>query len=128
MLCTQAFYVHCTRCCLRLPWRAHALALLPPLPHLPIIQAVIDNSETYTDWTFFPSLEQRFKAPMSSLEHNRVAGLGAATGRVFANILIQSECDFFVGDLTSNRVRLVNELRSTNGRLFSGFVAVSVPN
>ena len=87
---------------------------------------MIDSSKRYSDWTFFHSSEPRTEGAVSSWKHEEEAGLERMVGDVFANILTQSECDYFIGILGSNRMRLVNELRSTNGRLFSGFLALNI--
>ncbi|CAI5961485.1 unnamed protein product, partial [Closterium sp. NIES-65] len=52
------------------------------------------------------------------------AAVPTAEARALASLLVASQGDFFVGGLRSHWGRLVNELRSTNGRLFNVFVAM----
>lgn len=75
-------------------------------------------------WKFYYTKEPRLKSNKASWSYDS-ANLHRLTTLSFANIIIQSQCDYHVGALASNRVRLVNELRSTNGRLGSGFVAIN---
>ncbi len=43
----------------------------------------------------------------------------------FVNLLVQQECDFFIGTLGSSWDRLINGLRKTNGKLNSGYVSLN---
>ena len=52
-------------------------------------------------------------------------GVGTSVGASFANLLISSECDYFVGILASNWNRLIDELKSTNGRMSAGYIALN---
>ena len=52
-------------------------------------------------------------------------GVDNSVGSSFANLLISSECDYFVGVLASNWNRLIDERRSTNGRISAGYVALN---
>lgn len=54
-----------------------------------------------------------------------LAGKEVVIGASFVNLLMSGECDFFVGVLSSNWNRLIDELRSTNGRLQVGHLALN---
>ncbi|GJP49190.1 hypothetical protein CLOM_g8432 [Closterium sp. NIES-68] len=46
-----------------------------------------------------------------------------AVAASFSSLLIASECDYLAGALTSRWSQIIHTLRSTNGRLYSGFVS-----
>ncbi|CAI6002031.1 unnamed protein product [Closterium sp. NIES-65] len=95
-------------------------------PSLPCSsQSVIDELDSYSDWTFMYSKNKRQLGSTQMLEYERAAGLEQLVGVSFANLLIASECDFFVGPLGSNWNRLINNLRDTNGRVHAGYVALN---
>ena len=93
-----------------------------------VVQSVIDQVFGFEDWEFYFSREARMVNSKSSHSwtYEESAGFGQVVPVLFANIVIEAECDFFVGALSSNRVRMVNELRVTSGRLANGFVALNV--
>ncbi|CAI5983457.1 unnamed protein product, partial [Closterium sp. NIES-64] len=94
-------------------------------------QSVIDATSLYPDWTFFYSNNTRqsdISAPQQEQQGEEVLWAYDSEQSVavsFASLLIAAQCDFFVGSLGSNWSRLINELRSTNGRLLAGFLALN---
>ncbi|CAI5502815.1 unnamed protein product [Closterium sp. Naga37s-1] len=105
----------------------HQLRLVEPhLAHVWLhtpSQALITEATNYRDWTFLHSTNQTSPAP-TALQDSGAAAEPAAEARALASLLVASQGDFFVGGLRSHWARLVNELRSTNGRLFNVFVAM----
>ncbi|CAI7795332.1 unnamed protein product [Closterium sp. NIES-54] len=99
--------------------------LLPDLRHAWInteSQAVIDSLALYRDWTFLYSSNVRQAATANNTrEYDDKQSVAAS----FASLLIASQADVFIGTLGSNWSRLMNELRSTNGRLFNPFIALN---
>ncbi|GJP41854.1 hypothetical protein CLOM_g1486 [Closterium sp. NIES-68] len=85
------------------------------------VQSVIDETNDHPDWTFFYTNSSR----VNSAEQMKDAHENARQpmGIIFANLLITSECDYFIGSLGSNWNRLIDELRSTNGRLYAGLIS-----
>ncbi|CAI7861250.1 unnamed protein product, partial [Closterium sp. NIES-53] len=85
-------------------------------------QANVDRAADQPSWTFFYSSNARQQDAAGSLrQYERDQSVAVS----FASVLIAAQCDYFVGSLGSNWSRLMNELRSTNGRLLAGFVAVN---
>ncbi|CAI5948669.1 unnamed protein product, partial [Closterium sp. NIES-65] len=105
---------------------AHQLRLLlPDLRHAWInteSQAVIDSLTSYREWTFLYSSNAR---QASSSNNTREYDDKQSVAASFASLLIASQADVFIGTLGSNWSRLMNELRSTNGRLFNTFIALN---
>ncbi|CAI7909718.1 unnamed protein product, partial [Closterium sp. NIES-53] len=88
----------------------------------PSRQAVIDSLASYRDWTFLYSSNVRQAATANNTrEYDDKQSVAAS----FASLLIASQADVFIGTLGSNWSRLMNELRSTNGRLFNPFIALN---
>ncbi|CAI5486016.1 unnamed protein product [Closterium sp. Naga37s-1] len=99
--------------------------LLPDLRHAWInteSQAVIDSLASYREWTFLYSSNTR---QSSSSNNTREYDDKQSVPASFASLLIASQADVFIGTLGSNWSRLMNELRSTNGRLFNTFIALN---
>ena len=67
----------------------------------------------------------RQQGTMSMGDYEMMVGRDVLLGASFVNLLISSECDYFVGVLGSNWNRLIDELRSTNGRLYAGYVSLN---
>ncbi|CAI7916474.1 unnamed protein product [Closterium sp. NIES-54] len=85
-------------------------------------EAVIDSLALYRDWTFLYSSNVRQAATANNTrEYDDKQSVAAS----FASLLIASQADVFIGTLGSNWSRLMNELRSTNGRLFNPFIALN---
>lgn len=83
---------------------------------------VIEQSHKYNGWKFFHGKHEgkgRFAENEEDMDFDKVVK------EVFANWLVASECDGFVGPLASNFYRVINELRLTNGRLKAGVLAVN---
>ncbi|CAI5954662.1 unnamed protein product [Closterium sp. NIES-64] len=114
----RAYILHVQRLRLRVP-DVHYVWLSTEM------QSVIDELDSYSDWTFMYSKNKRQLGSTQMLEYERAAGLEQLVGVSFANLLIASECDFFVGPLGSNWNRLINNLRDTNGRVHAGYVALN---
>eukprot|EP00475_Leptophrys_vorax_P028452 TRINITY_DN41140_c0_g3_i1.p1 TRINITY_DN41140_c0_g3~~TRINITY_DN41140_c0_g3_i1.p1 ORF type:complete len:221 (-),score=1.27 TRINITY_DN41140_c0_g3_i1:8-628(-) len=106
---------------------AHRLQrAVPDLRHVWLsteVQSVIDATSEYRDWTFYFTSNARQSANVSD---TRAYDDEQSVELSFAGLLIASECDYFVGALGSNWGRLINELRLTNGRLFSGMVSLNI--
>lgn len=92
-----------------------------------ISQAVVDDAARYSKlgWRFFFTNTPRQNGTTHMSDYAQHAGMATFTGVSMANLLIASECDFFVGTLGSNWNRLINELRCTSGRLQAGYVALN---
>ncbi|CAI7730002.1 unnamed protein product [Closterium sp. NIES-53] len=96
---------------------------LPRPPHRPPWQSVIEETSGFPDWTFHYTTSGRVtSATQMQEEHVKDK---QRTGEIFANLIITTQADYFVGALASNWNRLIDELRSTNGRLYSGHVALN---
>ncbi|GJP32609.1 hypothetical protein CLOM_g17221 [Closterium sp. NIES-68] len=124
------------------------LRLKRSLPNLQFVwlnteaQSVIDATSLHPDWTFFYSTnsrqgdmsahqqpqpkEQQQQQQQQHEEDLRAYDSEQSVAVSFASLLIAAHCDVFVGSLGSNWSRLINELRSTNGRLLAGFVALNL--
>ncbi|CAI5477688.1 unnamed protein product [Closterium sp. Yama58-4] len=102
--------------------RAH----VPNLEHVWLsteMQSVIEETSSFPDWTFHYTTSGRVtSATQMQEEHVKDK---QRTGEIFANLIITTQADYFVGALASNWNRLIDELRSTNGRLYSGHVALN---
>eukprot|EP00850_Spirogloea_muscicola_P016738 SM000138S00045 [mRNA] locus=s138:276673:278849:+ [translate_table: standard] len=89
-------------------------------------QQVIDDSQRFGKWRFlYTEVQRQSSFNVSMVEYEETGGLEIMTGQAFANLLIASECDYFVGVLRSNWNRLINELRITNGRQLNGYIALN---
>ncbi|CAI5533116.1 unnamed protein product [Closterium sp. Naga37s-1] len=89
------------------------------------MEGVVKRSSRFGNWNFFYSKVPRQKGKETMSHYLRRTGMARVVGASFANLLVSSECDYFVGVLGSNWNRLINELRLTNGRLFAGYVALN---
>ncbi|CAI5466398.1 unnamed protein product [Closterium sp. Yama58-4] len=87
-------------------------------------QANVDRAVAdHLSWSFYYSSNARQQEAVGGLrEYEWVQSVAVS----FASVLIAAQCDYFVGSLGSNWSRLMNELRSTNGRLGAGFIADNV--
>ncbi|CAI7853480.1 unnamed protein product [Closterium sp. NIES-54] len=108
----------------------HRLRLhVPNLKHVWLsteMQTVVDEAVSrFQDWIFLFTKVQRQTGNKFFYSYEQSAGPGAVTAASFVNLIIASECDFFVGALASNWNRLINELRLTNGRYRSGYLALN---
>eukprot|EP00850_Spirogloea_muscicola_P001267 SM000004S15137 [mRNA] locus=s4:1424409:1426561:- [translate_table: standard] len=89
-------------------------------------QQVIDETQRFGRWRFlYTDVPRQSLFNVSMMEYETMGGLALMTGQAFANLLIASECDYFVGVLGSNWNRLINELRLTNGRQLNGYIALN---
>ncbi|CAI5469848.1 unnamed protein product [Closterium sp. Yama58-4] len=88
------------------------------------MQSVIDQANQFKDWSFLYSHNPRQSSNKHMVDYERDVG-HQLVGISFANLIISSQCDYFVGALGSNWNRLINELRVTNGRLFKGYVTLN---
>ncbi|CAI5488076.1 unnamed protein product [Closterium sp. Naga37s-1] len=103
---------------------------VPHLRHVWLTATVPDVSNElleHHDWTFHSVLRSMGahveQSPPSGLEDSLGSAVGA-TANMLSQLLIASECDYFVGALSSSSAQLLNELRSTNGRMLSGFISL----
>eukprot|EP00897_Mesotaenium_endlicherianum_P002107 jgi/Mesen1/1924/ME000146S01014 len=108
-------------------WLLERLRLhVPHLHHVWLsteMQIVVEQSAAYADWTFWFSQIQRQNGTTTMSDYEAAVGEDRLTDISFANLIISSECDYFVGTLGSNWERLINELRVTNGRLKAGYLS-----
>ncbi|CAI7925034.1 unnamed protein product [Closterium sp. NIES-53] len=110
------------------------IPLVPVSPHshpsfpfdcLPAtLQSVVVRTAQFKDWSFHYSHNPRQNSTKFMVDYERDVG-HQLVGISFANLIISSQCDYFVGALGSNWNRLINELRVTNGRLFRGYVTLN---
>ncbi|CAI5494370.1 unnamed protein product [Closterium sp. Naga37s-1] len=97
-----------------------------PLPSTPVprmAQSVINETAHYPDWHFLFATNAR---QPSHSERNREYDAAQSVAASLASALIAAQCDVFLGSLGSNWSRLINELRATGGRLYSGFVVMNL--
>ncbi|CAI5462560.1 unnamed protein product [Closterium sp. Yama58-4] len=89
------------------------------------MQSVINEAATplYAGWTFLYAPNGRL--PEGALDPHAYDALQSPAASL-ASLLIAAQCDAFIGSLGSNWSRLINELRATSGRLYSGFVAMNL--
>ena len=87
------------------------------------VQSVVDEAETFGSWIFVFSNIKRQVGSMAMSDYEQLVGIRKLLDHSFANLLISSECDYFVGALGSNWNRLINELRLTNGRFKAGYIS-----
>ncbi|CAI5484317.1 unnamed protein product [Closterium sp. Yama58-4] len=95
-------------------------------PLLASTQTVIDEAAQYRDWTFLHSSNARTNVSVPHWDVEEAAGRHVVVGSSLAELLTAAQCDYFIGALGSNWVRMINELRSTNGRLLRGFIALNI--
>ncbi|CAI5490506.1 unnamed protein product [Closterium sp. Naga37s-1] len=107
------------------------LFMLPDVVHscfaCVCVQDVSNELSEHQDWTFHSAVGSMGGHDGQSLPSGLEGSLGSpmgATASMLSQLLIASECDYFVGALSSSGVQLLNELRSTNGRLLSGFISL----
>ncbi|CAI7821553.1 unnamed protein product [Closterium sp. NIES-54] len=86
--------------------------------------SVVVRTAQFKDWSFHYSHNPRQNSTKFMVDYERDVG-HKLVGISFANLIISSQCDYFVGALGSNWNRLINELRVTNGRLFRGYVTLN---
>ncbi|CAI5483933.1 unnamed protein product, partial [Closterium sp. Yama58-4] len=86
-------------------------------------QSVINETAHYPDWHFLFATNARQPSDSERIREYDAAQSVAAS---LASLLIAAQCDVFIGSLGSNWSRLINELRATGGRLYSGFVAMNL--
>ncbi|GBG92853.1 hypothetical protein CBR_g57532 [Chara braunii] len=89
------------------------------------MQEVIDNSKNYTTWTFFYTRVKRQTGTEAMYNYEAEVGWETSTKNAFVNLIIASEADFFVGALGSTWCLILDELRSTNGRISAGYLTVN---
>ncbi|CAI5499191.1 unnamed protein product [Closterium sp. Naga37s-1] len=89
------------------------------------MESVVQQSRAYKDWTFFYTRNKRQTGATAMVAYEQDAGVELLVGVSFANLIIASECDYFIGPLKSNWNRLINGLRMTNGRMNRGYAALN---
>eukprot|EP00850_Spirogloea_muscicola_P016746 SM000138S00053 [mRNA] locus=s138:265309:267479:- [translate_table: standard] len=85
-------------------------------------QQVIAETQRFGRWRILYTT-CRGKVSSIMMYFETMGGLALMKGQPFANLLIASKCDYFVGVLGSNWNRLINDLRLTNGRQLNGYIA-----
>ncbi|CAI5934699.1 unnamed protein product [Closterium sp. NIES-64] len=101
-------------------------AAMPDLKHVWLnteMESVIEQTKQYPSWQFHYSINPRLPPGAND---TRAYEFMQDVAVSLASVLIAAECDYFVGSLESNWSRLINELRSTNGRLYAGFIALNI--
>ncbi|GJP56336.1 hypothetical protein CLOM_g15398 [Closterium sp. NIES-68] len=104
---------------------------VPHLRHVWLTTTVPDVTDDLSEhhgWTFHSAGGGSLgahdaQAPPSGLDSSLASAMGVMAS-TFSQLLIASECDYFVGALSSPSAMLINELRSTNGRQQSGFISL----
>eukprot|EP00897_Mesotaenium_endlicherianum_P007329 jgi/Mesen1/6624/ME000034S06076 len=108
-------------------WLLERLRLQVPLVHhvwlSTEMQEVVEQAATFGGWSFWFSQVQRQTGATRMRDYEASVGFHELTAISFANLIIASECDYFVGAIGSNWVRMLNELRNTNGRLRAGYIS-----
>lgn len=89
------------------------------------VQSVVDESVKYADWKFYFMNVHRQQGELAMVSYEAENGYETHVGSSFVNLIIASQCDFFVGVLGSNWNRLINELRATGGRLKANYMAAN---
>ncbi|GBG64901.1 hypothetical protein CBR_g48367 [Chara braunii] len=110
----------------------------PDLKHVWLtadVQDSMNQSSRYDAWKFFYSHQHRLTRDEEDwkLEMEGGQNWDSETAHAdfevvetsFANLLISSEADYFIGVLGSNWARMVNEMRMTNGRLSRKYITVN---
>eukprot|EP00850_Spirogloea_muscicola_P004963 SM000022S07177 [mRNA] locus=s22:287365:290115:- [translate_table: standard] len=89
------------------------------------MQSVVDAAKVVKGWTVFATEFPRLtNLSLSVQDYEQSVGLADAVGNAFVNLVIASECCYFIGTLASNWNRLINELRLTGGKLKRGFLTL----
>ncbi|GBG82572.1 hypothetical protein CBR_g34948 [Chara braunii] len=89
------------------------------------MQEVIEETKNYPTWTFLYTDVPRQKGSESMHEYELSIGRARSTNNAFVNLMVAAEADFFVGALGSTWCLLINQLRSTNARVLSGYLSVN---
>ncbi|GBG77451.1 hypothetical protein CBR_g23900 [Chara braunii] len=99
------------------------------------VEVAIKQAPSFGSWQFYFTRQHRIGEDEEDwkLEMQQGAFWGkedalpdfTVVEKSLVNLIISSECDYFVGSLGSNWGRLVNEMRMTNGRFFRKFIAVN---
>ncbi|GJP55143.1 hypothetical protein CLOM_g14129 [Closterium sp. NIES-68] len=87
------------------------------------MESVMAAAESFPDWTFLYASSSR-ATDVEQMKQQQFSGQ-QPVAEIFASLLITSESDYFIGSLGSNWNRVIDELRSTNGRLFGGMVTLT---
>ncbi|CAI5524460.1 unnamed protein product [Closterium sp. Naga37s-1] len=87
------------------------------------MESVMAAAETFPDWTFLYASSSR-ATDVEQMKQQQFSGQ-QPIAEIFANLLITSESDYFIGSLGSNWNRVIDELRSTGGKLFGGLVTLT---
>ena len=75
-------------------------------------------------WKVYVGPSPRREPGSLFLQYERSNGLQAMADLSFANLVIASQCDYFVGDLDSKWSQIINALRETGGKLLQGYFAI----
>jgi len=97
---------------------------------LPVVVAVacksvVEESAKYHDWQFYFTNVRRQQGDLAMVNYEAENGIETHVGSSFVNLIIASQCDYFVGVLGSNWNRLINEMRATGGRLKASYMAAN---
>jgi len=58
-------------------------------------------------------------------DYERRLGQETSTNNAFVNLLMAGDADFFIGALGSTWCTIINGLRSTGGKIMSGYLSVN---
>eukprot|EP00850_Spirogloea_muscicola_P015392 SM000117S25512 [mRNA] locus=s117:217810:219589:- [translate_table: standard] len=110
-------------------WLANRLRFhAPDLQHVWLStesERVITHTAAYKSWQWHYTNITRQSDTTSMVAFEAAIGVQHALESALVNLLIASECDYFVGMLGSNWNRLINELRLTNGRFRAGYLTLN---
>ena len=88
------------------------------------MQSVVESSKAYSGWAFHYTGNQRQTGAISmhryeDLDFKNIVEMS------LVNLIVSSQCDFFIGSLGSNWNRLIDELRLTNGRVKAAYMSLN---
>ena len=88
-------------------------------------QPVINELKEYPDWRVLYTVGKRVTTHKTMADYETEVGHKYLLETSLVNLQISAQSDYFVGILKSHWNRLINELRNTNGRVNSGYIALN---
>eukprot|EP00249_Psilotum_nudum_P005420 c18861_g1_i1 orf=471-2273(-) len=89
------------------------------------MQDVIEQSKSYFGWNFHYTNITRQVGNVSMPAYEASLGRGVSTNYPLVNFLIAADADFFIGALGSTWCYLIDGMRSTGGKVMSGYLSVN---
>lgn len=89
------------------------------------MQDVIDRSRSYQHWRFHYTNVTRQAGNMTMATYEASLGRETSTNYPLVNFLMATEADFFIGALGSTWCFLIDGMRSTGGKVMSGYLSVN---